>query len=373
MGDKSPTSDNKLGRFIFKDDENEDIATGSLFAHRKDFNSSLRVPLKKEDAKKQIDTQTNTDSYPKKEVLNTLKVKGNSDTKLTEIKKTLPGKKGNKAVHNGSEKRNENSTEKKENNKEVPAKKPKLNGKPFGKLLEGVVLVISGYQNPHRGNLRNMALEMGARYKPDWDNTCTHLVCAFPNTPKFQQVWGKGYIVRKEWIENSHSKRKRLPWRRYALDTRDLCKAESEDEIPELVEDEPLEYHSEEGQSLSESDTEDEIEKTRAGNQQGDETDVDSDSDLPDTSNVPLPHLPNIFSGKCFYISDELNKETKTKLQRYIVALDGTLSDKCESDKVNIVISEKSVQFKPPVVRPEWVWECYNAERLLSSKVYEIC
>lgn len=61
--------------------------------------------------------------------------------------------------------------------KEAPvAKKPRLLGKPFGQLLEGVMLVISGYQNPLRANLRAMALEMGASYKSDWDSSCTHLV-----------------------------------------------------------------------------------------------------------------------------------------------------------------------------------------------------
>jgi DNA-repair protein XRCC1 len=61
--------------------------------------------------------------------------------------------------------------------KEEPvAKKPRLLGKPFGQLLEGVVLVVSGYQNPHRASLRSMALEMGACYKSDWDSSCTHLV-----------------------------------------------------------------------------------------------------------------------------------------------------------------------------------------------------
>lgn len=48
--------------------------------------------------------------------------------------------------------------------------------KPFDKLLEDVVLVISGIQNPDRGDLRSKALKMGARYKPDWDNSCTHLM-----------------------------------------------------------------------------------------------------------------------------------------------------------------------------------------------------
>ncbi|CAG9831186.1 unnamed protein product [Diabrotica balteata] len=113
-------------------------------------------------------------------------------------------------------------------------KKAKLT-KPFHELLSGVTLVISGIQNPDRGILRTMALSMGAKYKPDWDSTCTHLICAFPNTPKFNQVKGKGKIVKKSWLETCHSQRKRLPWRRFALDKADLNKDESEDEIYELV------------------------------------------------------------------------------------------------------------------------------------------
>jgi len=48
--------------------------------------------------------------------------------------------------------------------------------KPFGKLFEGVIFVMSGFQNPHRKEVRDRAVEMGARYKGDWDSTCTHLM-----------------------------------------------------------------------------------------------------------------------------------------------------------------------------------------------------
>lgn len=48
--------------------------------------------------------------------------------------------------------------------------------KPFGKLMEDVVFVISGFQNPLRGNIRSLALEMGAKYFPDWNDRCTHLM-----------------------------------------------------------------------------------------------------------------------------------------------------------------------------------------------------
>lgn len=65
--------------------------------------------------------------------------------------------------------------------------------------------------------------------------------CAFPNTPKFNQVRGKGKIVTKKWIEDCHSQRKRLPWRRYALDRNDHGKPESEEEILEETEEETSE------------------------------------------------------------------------------------------------------------------------------------
>jgi len=42
--------------------------------------------------------------------------------------------------------------------------------------MEGVFFAISGYQNPLRGQIRELGLEMGARYRPDWDSSCTHLV-----------------------------------------------------------------------------------------------------------------------------------------------------------------------------------------------------
>ena len=67
-----------------------------------------------------------------------------------------------------------------------PVKKPKLEEKveerrnvtykPFNRLLEKVVLVISGIQNPERGSIRDKALAMGAKYKSDWDANCTHLM-----------------------------------------------------------------------------------------------------------------------------------------------------------------------------------------------------
>jgi DNA-repair protein XRCC1 len=101
-------------------------------------------------------------------------------------------------------------------------KLPQKKSKPFNELMENVHFCISGFQNPLRGDIRQKALEMGARYKGDWDSSSTHLICAFVNTPKFNQVKaGKGKIVKKDWIERCFEDKKLYPWRRFCLDKND--------------------------------------------------------------------------------------------------------------------------------------------------------
>lgn len=54
-------------------------------------------------------------------------------------------------------------------------KKPRIT-RPFNRLLEGDVVVLSGFQNPLRSQLRDKLLALGAVYKPDWNASCTHLM-----------------------------------------------------------------------------------------------------------------------------------------------------------------------------------------------------
>lgn len=60
--------------------------------------------------------------------------------------------------------------------KRQPSIKENVTYKPFNKLMEGVEIVISGYVNPGRANIREKALQMGAKYKPDWFSSSTHLM-----------------------------------------------------------------------------------------------------------------------------------------------------------------------------------------------------
>nr|BAG57023.1 unnamed protein product [Homo sapiens] len=66
-------------------------------------------------------------------------------------------------------------------------RRPRAGPEELGKILQGVVVVLSGFQNPFRSELRDKALELGAKYRPDWTRDSTHLICAFANTPKLPQ------------------------------------------------------------------------------------------------------------------------------------------------------------------------------------------
>lgn len=53
---------------------------------------------------------------------------------------------------------------------------PRTGPQEMGKILKGVVVVLSGFQNPFRSELRDKALELGAKYRPDWTPDSTHLM-----------------------------------------------------------------------------------------------------------------------------------------------------------------------------------------------------
>ncbi|XP_053253963.1 DNA repair protein XRCC1 isoform X1 [Podarcis raffonei] len=111
----------------------------------------------------------------------------------------------------------------------------------FQRLLQGTVFVLSGFQNPFRSELRDKALEMGAKYRPDWTPDSTHLICAFANTPKYSQVKGLGgTIVRKEWILDCYRTKRCLPCKRYLMVSPESSSSEKEEESDE---DTPARHH----------------------------------------------------------------------------------------------------------------------------------
>lgn len=60
-----------------------------------------------------------------------------------------------------------------------PASESSTGRKKRNCILKGVVVAFSGYKNPFRSELREMCLKLGARYRQDWTDDCTHLMYVF--------------------------------------------------------------------------------------------------------------------------------------------------------------------------------------------------
>jgi hypothetical protein len=87
----------------------------------------------------------------------------------------------------------------------------------FNQILSGVTIALSGFVTPERGNLRKAVLDMGAKYKRDVTPNVTHLICAIAGTPKYDQFLGRGKIMKKEWVYQQHTQRKKICWKQFSL------------------------------------------------------------------------------------------------------------------------------------------------------------
>ncbi|XP_055636700.1 DNA repair protein XRCC1 [Toxorhynchites rutilus septentrionalis] len=295
--------------------------------------------------------------------------------------------------------------------------------KPFNKLLENVVLVISGIQNPDRANLRNQALGMGAKYKSDWDSNCTHLICAFKNTPKYNQVHGKGKIIRKSWIERCHAQRKRLSWRKFALDSDDAERTDSEEEViditnkpkehsereshtpkssikdshqriekaredpkPKETDEEVLAHYDlddvivvekkTENYDVSGSDTEEDIEKVnrRINKQPENASEIYDKSTDEDGQNNIIDAVTslNFFSGKIFFLDEELGVVDVIKLEQYVKLYRGTITTNISEAHFVVTRNKKYVdkQIASELIKPLWIYECHDMECLIPYQRY---
>lgn len=436
--DSNPTvgSAASLGKFALRPDSPNNLTIGSLFARRKEMDitspmsaavaireastsSSISskspkclVPSKDKVARKKITVTENNNESPKGRNRDELlyskdeeeshdkidmiirKKQQELEEKVKETKKKLKETDENASVKQQNDKNGKLTTPSSVNKRKLnesgsntSTKKPKVKqAKPFNKLLEGVTIVISGIQNPERGDIRNRALELGARYKPDWDNTCTHLICAFTNTPKFQQVKGKGKIVNRIWIQDCHTQRKRLPWRRYALDVKDLNQNESEEEICEEVRHSPdVEILHTVSTFGDDSDTEDEIErisslsKTPPSLSQNSFS-VDTDEETFHSNidqNCKLPELPSLLTSKLVYVDDAFSSDQRKQMLRYIIALNGIISEVPVDVDIMITTSDhvdslKEMCSTARFVSPNWLWASYNKKQLVPTEDYEL-
>lgn len=103
--------------------------------------------------------------------------------------------------------------------------------KPFERQMEDVVFVLSGFVNPFRAELREKASTMGAKYEPNWNSNCTHLICAVANTPKYREVKRlNGRIVSQDFIVESYANRRLCEWRNFMIGTYEGPDTDEEEE-----------------------------------------------------------------------------------------------------------------------------------------------
>uniref|UniRef100_A0A3B4BAX7 DNA repair protein XRCC1 n=1 Tax=Periophthalmus magnuspinnatus TaxID=409849 RepID=A0A3B4BAX7_9GOBI len=256
---------------------------------------------------------------------------------------------------------------------------------PFNRIMEGVVFVLSGFQNPFRGELREKALEMGAKYRPDWTPDATHLICAFANTPKYSQVKAAGgIIVRKEWVMDCHKRKQNISFKRYLMDGAESS-SESEMEADDQSDEEVNTKWLSKGGFVHGRVEENNMQKKAAAavkeedDPYGGSTDENTDAEA--EQDYPIPELPDFLSGKHFFLYGKFPNNERRLLLRYIVAFNGTIEDYM-TEKVQFVVTSEGWQdsFEDALmensnlnfVKPAWIYSINERQKLLPYQPYTV-
>uniref|UniRef100_A0A8C5GWX6 DNA repair protein XRCC1 n=1 Tax=Gouania willdenowi TaxID=441366 RepID=A0A8C5GWX6_GOUWI len=309
--------------------------------------------------------------------------------------------------HKSAEKKKESSS----NTEPKPKSKPRtVQQVPFNCTLQGVVIVLSGFQNPLRGELREKALDMGAKYQTDWTPNSTHLICAFANTPKYSQVKSAGgIIVRKEWVLDCHKRKQKISYKRYLMDGAESS-SESEMDVDDSDQSTLRSIKKEEDDDYggstdveepevndSAGDTEDELQRVENKSRQkkaaaagevavkeeddpyGGSTDENTDAEA--EMDHPIPDLPDFLSGKYFFLYGNFPNNERRLLLRYIVAFNGVIEDYM-TEKVQFVVTSDGWQdsFEDALmengnlnfVKPTWIYAINERQKMLPHQPYAV-
>uniref|UniRef100_A0A8C2ZVH7 DNA repair protein XRCC1 n=1 Tax=Cyclopterus lumpus TaxID=8103 RepID=A0A8C2ZVH7_CYCLU len=258
----------------------------------------------------------------------------------------------------GTAKGNELTSRESQSKPEPKPKQQKASGTqvPFKRMMEGVVFVLSGFQNPFRGELREKALDMGAKYRPDWTPDATHLICAFANTPKYSQVKSAGgIIVRKEWVMDCHKRKQKIHNMSFS------CPCNR------------VENESRQKKAAAEG------KKVKQEDPYGGSTDENTDAEAEEDH--PIPVLPDFLSGKHFFLYGKFPNNERRLLLRYIVAFNGLIEDYMTETVQFVVTSEGwHDSFEDALVengnlnfvKPAWIYAINERQKILPYQPYTV-
>ncbi|KAJ3597951.1 hypothetical protein NHX12_001466 [Muraenolepis orangiensis] len=418
----TPPKLTKLGQFRLKDESpsaSSSLQPGSLFFNRENTKPPPPAP--------KVSLQSDTRSYaaaalqaggsqPSKSPQQALKKKFEFSKERQDAPSPPPSKRASSPGSPDRKTPTPKATPKTPTPKEGASRPGGSDPVPLNRVLEGVVFVLSGFQNPFRAELRDKALALGAKYRPDWTSDTTHLICAFANTPKYSQVKSAGgLIVGKEWVLDCHKKKHGISYKRYLMDgAEDSSESEMEVEKDSEEEKETLtpqnatprktpvkteedEYGAstdiEEGDRDEDSamDTEDELQRvetgrTAAGVKRMKQEDpyggsTDENTDAEDEKDQPIPELPDYLTGKRFFLFGKFPNNERRQLLRYITAFNGQVESYMDQ-KVQFVLTSEGWQdsFEDALmengnlnfVKPSWIYAINDRQKMLPYQPYTV-
>lgn len=239
---------------------------------------------------------------------------------------------------------------------------------------------------------------------------------------------GKGKIVSKKWIESCFTEQKRLPWRRFALDSEEQSEPESEEEIhcewnnakannadmdidsddDMLIVDkrsEAVKQPNSPKAKIVESDSDGDVEvvvckpsKVTAINVDDDDDEEeeqekeeasqpkDSDDsqkenqmqDFSDDSSISSVDITtvecDVFKTKIFYLHKDLSATDKILLKDHIKQMLGVLTKNPYKADYVVVKFGKSlpINCKAEVVKEIWIRECFELKAFIPTSRYKI-
>ncbi|CAH1637121.1 unnamed protein product [Spodoptera littoralis] len=230
-------------------------------------------------------------------------------------------------------------------------------------LLRGATLVLSGYENPRRAAVRRAALALGARLQPAWGPACTHLICAFPNTPKLRAARAAGRAVpvaRAEWLDACLARRRLLPWQWYATEPeRRVTPPDSEPDDSERDTDDEIEkVLRDQKKRRTEASTNNEVELRDGSDSDGQATE-DEAAPAPAAPRPPAGALPAFLDG-CTFSLRAASAAAAARLARYVRAYGGdVLADGATDDATD------GAQYELDARGAAWLARCHAAQALL--------
>ncbi|XP_061204911.1 DNA repair protein XRCC1-like, partial [Neopsephotus bourkii] len=244
---------------------------------------------------------------------------------------------------------------------------------PPAAILAGVVVALSGFENPLRGQLRAAAVAMGAEYSPDWTPRCTHLVSAFSRTPKAARARAMGgLLVSPDWIWDCQRRGRRLPCRPYLLDGSASSGSDGEEPEEATPPPDPAPHVT------SGADSGDASDQSEPDDPYGGSTEENSEEE---EEEEPIPPLPDFFRGLSFLLAGSFPEGEGRWLRRLVIAFGGTLAPSMNDAVTHVVTADgwdeafnQALELRPSltIVRPHWLLRCGEQQRPLPAQPFAV-